>query len=168
MTKPQFRELSQLGFYQNKENLILVGSTGLGKTHLAIALGKKLCTESVGVQFHSMNLFFEEFLAERASGKYLSFLKKMKQVPVLILDDFGLRNYTHEEASTLLDLLEERYLKGSIILTSQVEPRGWMKLFEDEVIGEAIIDRLTKPSKQIILKGASYRDKAKPKHTLIN
>ena len=159
LNKTQFRDIAMLGFYQNKESLLIVGSTGTGKTHLAISLGKKLCSENIGVQFFSMNLLFEECQAEKAAGRYLNLIRRLKQVAVLILDDFGLRNYTHDEANTLLDLLEERYQKGSVIVTSQVDPKGWGKLFEDPVIAEAITDRLKKPSRQITLKGESYRDK---------
>ena len=62
-----------------------------------------------------------------------------------------------------MDLLEERYQKGSVIVTSQVDPKGWKKLFEDPVIGDAIVDRLTKPSKTVAFSGPSYRNKLKPK-----
>ncbi len=166
ITRAKFKECTSLQFYQNKESLLLIGSTGAGKTHLAIALGKKLCSESVSVQFFSVNLLFEEASAEKIAGRYLQFIKRLKQVAVLILDDFGLRNYTHDEANILLDVLEERYLKGSTILTSQVEPQGWIKLFEDPVIADAIVDRLTKPAKKVILKGQSYRDQVRPKKKL--
>jgi DNA replication protein DnaC len=166
VTRAKFKECTSLQFYQNKESLLLTGSTGAGKTHLAIALGKKLCSEGVSVQFCSVNLLFEEAAAEKVAGRYLHFIKKLRQVAVLILDDFGLRNYTHDEASILLDVLEERYLKGSTILTSQVEPQGWSKLFEDPVIADAIVDRLTKPAKKVILKGPSYRDQVRPKKKL--
>jgi DNA replication protein DnaC len=163
LTKPKFKEIASLQFYQNKESMLITGSTGTGKTHLAIALGKKLCGEGVSVQFYSVNLLFEAASAEKLAGRYLQFVKKLKQVAVLILDDFGLRNYTHDEATILLDVLEERYLKGSIILTSQVEPQGWGKLFEDPVIADAIVDRLTKPTKTVPLKGPSFRDQPRIK-----
>jgi len=90
-------------------------------------------------------------------------VQRLKQIPVLILDDFGLRSYTHDEANVLIDILEERYRKGVVIITSQVDPQGWPKLFEDPVIADAIIDRLTNPSRQVVLKGGSYREKLKPK-----
>ncbi len=72
---------------------------------------------------------------------------------VLILDDLGLRNYTHEKATSMVDILEERYQKGPMIVTSQVEPQGWLKLFEDPVIAEAIVDRLVHPCQKTTLKG---------------
>ena len=159
ITKAKLHELSLGSFYHNNENLIILGKTGEGKTHLAIALGRRLCHENIKAAFFSLNLLFEEILSERASGRYLSFIKKMNKVDVLILDDLGLRSYTHEEATTLTDILEERYQKGSVIVTSQVDPRGWTKLFEDPVIAEAITDRLSHPSQKITLKGGSYREK---------
>jgi DNA replication protein DnaC len=163
ISKAKLKELAQLGFFQSKENLILIGPTGTGKTHLAISLGRRLCQEGMRTQFFSMNLFFEEVLAEKLAGKYLSFIRKLNRTPVLIWDDFGLRNYTHEEANLLIDIVEERYLKGSIIITSQVDPKGWSKLFEDPVIVEALLNRLLHPSKQIVLTGGSYREQLNKK-----
>jgi DNA replication protein DnaC len=163
LSKPQFKEIVSLAFHQNRESLLIVGQTGTGKTHLAIALGKRFCRDGIGVGFYSVNLFMEECQAERIAGRYLNFIRRIKQIPVLILDDFGLRTYTHDEANVLIDLLEERYRKGSVIVTSQVDPKGWSKLFEDPVIADAIVDRLTKPSRHVILKGGSYREKLKQK-----
>ena len=163
LTKAQFKDCTSLRFYENRENLLIMGSTGTGKTHLAIALGKKFCVENIRVQFYSVNFLFEEALGEKLSGRYLQFIKRIRTASVLILDDFGLRSYTHEEAQVLIDILEERYLKGSTVVTSQVDIHGWDKLFADPVISEAIIDRLSQPSQKVILKGKSYREKAKPK-----
>lgn len=161
INKTKMKQLSLLGFHKNMENLIILGRTGEGKTHLAMSLGKRLCAEGITTQFYSVNLFFEEVNAAKASGKYLNLIKKLSRTPVIILDDFGLRAYTHEEATILMDILEDRYRKGTVMVTSQVDPRGWSKLFEDPVIAEAINDRLTKPSMTIKLKGGSYRDKLK-------
>lgn len=159
ITKQKLKDLSQLGFFHSKEHLLLIGKTGEGKTHLAISLGRKLCQESLSVHFLPVNLLFEEVLAARASGKYLGYLKKLRQTQVLILDDFALRGYSHDEASVLVDILEDRSKKGPVIVTSQVEPEGWFKLFEDPVIAEAIVDRLKFPAQKITLKGGSYREK---------
>jgi DNA replication protein DnaC len=141
ISKAKLRELGSLAFYQSKENLLILGKTGEGKTHLAIAL------------------LFEEVIAARTSGKYLPYIRRLTSAKVLIFDDFGLRNYTHEEANVLVDILEDRHQKGPVIVTSQVDPLGWTKLFEDPVIAEAITDRLLNPSQRILLKGGSYREK---------
>jgi DNA replication protein DnaC len=159
LSKAELRDLSLLSFYHNRQNLILVGKTGAGKTHTAIAIGRRLCQENIMTRFLPVNFFFEEILAAKVSGKYLNYMKDLRKTDVIVLDDFGLRNYTHEEASALLDVLEDRYTKGSVIVTSQVEPEGWLKLFEDPVIADSITDRLKNPSRKILLKGDSYREK---------
>lgn len=161
LSKQRLKELACYGFYHNKENLLLYGKTGEGKTHLAMALGKRLCQAGIPTYFFSMNLLFEEVASERAAGRYLDFIRKAAKAGVIILDDFGLRNYTHDEAIILLDILEARYQKGSVIVTSQVGAKGWDRLFEDSVIKEAIINRLTFPSQTITLAGGSYRQKLK-------
>ncbi len=159
ITKPKLVELAKGSFCHNKENLIILGKTGEGKTHLAQAIGRRLCQEGIRVSFTSVNILFEEIACQKIAGRYLVHIRSLNRSPVLILDDFGIRAYTHDEASILMDILEERYRNIPVIITSQVDPRGWLKLFEDSVIAEAIVDRLVNPSQKIILKGGSYREK---------
>lgn len=159
ITKLKLRELAALSFLSSKENLLICGRTGEGKTHLAIALGHRLCSENISTLFFPVNFLFEEILAAKSSGKYLNYIRRLTQAKVIILDDFGLRNYTHEEANVLVDLLEDRNQKGSVIVTSQVDPKGWSKLFEDPIIAEAIVNRLEHPGQRINLKGGGYREK---------
>jgi DNA replication protein DnaC len=159
LPKAKIKELSQLSFFHNLENLLILGKTGAGKTHLAIALGRRLCQEGHSTVFVPANFLFEEIQAAKAAGRYLNYVKGLCKAKTLILDDLGLRNYTHEEATSLIDILEERYQKAPLIVTSQVEPQGWLKLFEDPVIAEAIVDRLIHPCQKITLKGEkSYRE----------
>jgi DNA replication protein DnaC len=155
----KLKELRAHSFLINQQNLLLLGSTGEGKTHLAIALGRSLCLEAHSVAFLPVNLLFEEVTALRAAGKLLGHLQRLNSTKIIILDDFGLRNYTHDEATILVELLEARTKKGPVIVTSQVDPKGWLKLFEDPVIAEAIVDRLINPSQKIHLKGGSYRER---------
>lgn len=157
ISKAQFKELTLLNFFHNREHLILVGGTGSGKTHLAISLGHRLCHQGVSTYFASVNLLLEEVSAQKAAGKYLNFIKVLAKTSVLILDDFGLRSFQHDEAMVLMDILEERYRKGGLIITSQVKPEGWISLFEDKVTAEAIVDRISNPSLQLPIKGPSYR-----------
>jgi DNA replication protein DnaC len=101
-----------------------------------------------------------------ANATALSFLRRLGQVPLLILDDFGLRTYTHQEANQLYQIFEDRYQKVSTIITTQTRPQGWKDLFEDPVIAESIIDRILPCSHQIEFKPTeSYRGNHKPKKT---
>jgi DNA replication protein DnaC len=161
--KAKLKELGTLSFISSKENLLLLGKTGEGKSHLAVAIGRRLCAENVKTIFVPVNHLFEEIAAAKAAGKYLSLIRQFNKAKVLILDDFGLRSYTHNEATALVDLLEDRYQRGVVIVTSQVDHRGWLKLFEDPVVAEAIVDRLVHPSQRIVLKGGSYRERLAPK-----
>ena len=157
LSRAKFKELALLSFYHNKQNLLLVGKTGEGKTHLAAALGRRLCQEGIQTLFLSVNYLFEEVAASKAAGKYLAYVKHLSKIKVIVLDDFALRSYSHEEATVLVDVLEDRYRRGCTIVTSQVDDIGWKRLFEDPVIAEAIVDRLTLPSQKVILTGGSYR-----------
>jgi DNA replication protein DnaC len=159
LTKAQLRELAQLDFFHRQENLRVFGKTGEGKTYLGIAIGRRLCQQGFQTIFMPVNALFEEVGAAKAAGKYLGFVRHLARAKALMLDDFGLRGYSHDEGTVLLDLLEERYRKGSVIVTSQVDSKAWAKLFEDPVIGEAIVDRLLHPSKEIVLTGGSYRER---------
>ena len=159
LTKAKLRELSSMSFVQSNENMLILGRTGEGKTHLAVGLGRRLCAENISTFFVPVNFLFEEVHAAKVAGKYLQYVRRLSQVRVLILDDFGLRNYTHDEANVLVDILEDRHKKGSVIVTSQADPKGWPKLFEDPLIAEAIVSRLEHPSQKLILKGGNYREK---------
>lgn len=162
--RAKLADLAALSFFHNQENLVLLGKTGVGKTHLAIALGKRLCHEGHATLFLPVNFLFEEIQAAKAAGRYLPYVRSLIKAKVLIIDDLGLRTYTHEEATALMDILEERYQKAPLIVTSQVDPQGWLKLFEDPVIAEAIVDRLIHPCQKITLKGdRSYREQLKEK-----
>lgn len=95
LTKAKLRELATLSFVQANENLLILGRTGEGKTHLSVAIGRRLCAENISTLFLPVNFLFEEVMAARAAGKYLGFVKRLTSTRVIILDDFGLRNYTH-------------------------------------------------------------------------
>ena len=163
INKPQLKRLASLNFIDQSHNIILFGPTGVGKSFLAQAIGYKACQMGIDTLFFPLNKFFLELEAAEASDKTLFFFKKLRRIKVLILDDFGLRNYSHKEASSLLDVLEERYQHGSTIITSQVKPLGWKSLFKDHVIAESITDRLINCAHIFELTGDSFRKNHKPK-----
>lgn len=157
------KKFQSLDFLYRHENLIFSGGTGAGKSYLAQAIGHLCCHDGYDTIFLPINKMFKEIEAAEASGEYLKYIAKLKKARLLIFDDFGLRNYSHQEATILYDILEEKYQKGSIIITTQVHPEGWKTLFEDEVIAEAIVDRARSCAHEIKVKGDSYRKNHEPK-----
>ena len=132
----------------------------MGKSFLAQAIGHEACTVGVEVFFISANRLFKELEVAENQGTYLTYInKRRKRVELLIIDDFGLRNYSHQEANVLYEILEDRYKHGSLTMTFQVRPQGWKGLFEDQVIADALLDRLVACAHTVEVKGASYRGK---------
>ena len=157
ITKSLIQQFKTLFFIDGFQNLFFIGGTGAGKSFLAQAIGHECCASGHETLFIPVNRLFKEIDMAEAQGNYLSYLSRLSKVRLLILDDFGLRNYTHKEATIFYELLEDRYRKGSVIITSQVKPQGWETLFEDKVIAEAILDRLMASSQTIDVKGESFR-----------
>lgn len=166
ISKAMIKRLATLFFIGQGENIIFTGGTGAGKSYLAQALGQKSCLNGHESLYFPVNKLFKQVQEAEVAGTYLKLLERIKKAKLVVLDDFGLRNYSHSEASVLYDLLEDRYKKGSIVITSQVKPAGWRHLFEDEVIAEAITDRLTSCSHIIDVKGPSYRKNHNPKEKI--
>lgn len=166
VSKVMIKELQTLNFLKGFENIIFVGGTGVGKTFLAQALGHATCMSGKESKFIHINYLFEQYKSAERSGHVLIFLKKMSSYQVLILDDIGLRKFTHEEAILLYQIIDDRYQKGSTIITTQIKPPGLRDLFDDQVMAEAIIDRLTSNAHVIELKngaGGNYRKNHVPK-----
>jgi DNA replication protein DnaC len=155
--KSLIEQFKTLFFLEGYQNLFFTGGTGAGKSFLAQAIGHESCARGHETLFISVSKLFKEIDMAEAQGNYLSYVGRLSKVRLLILDDFGLRNYSHKEATIFYEILEDRYRKGSVILTSQVRPQGWGSLFEDKVIAEAILDRLSASSQAIDVKGPSFR-----------
>lgn len=167
INKSMVAQFKTLQFIGNNENLIFVGGTGAGKSFLAQAIGMAACSAGIDTFFISANRLFSEIELAEAQGNFLSYMNRLSQrVKLLIIDDLGLRNYSHKEANILYEILEDRYRKGPVIITSQVKPQGWKTLIEDKVIFEAILDRLTACAHIVEVKGESYRSNHKSKNEM--
>jgi DNA replication protein DnaC len=112
ITKSKVQQLKSLSFIDNNENLLFIGGTGAGKSFLAQAIGHAACAAGVETFFISANRLFKEIEMAEAQGSYINYMNRLKsRVKLLIIDDLGLRNYTHKEANILYEVLEDRYRK---------------------------------------------------------
>lgn len=162
------RELAGLTFVDRAENVVLLGPPGVGKTHLAIALGVKAIEAGHRVMFLSL----ESLLTRLTKAKWENRLERQLQLflypKVLILDEMGYLPMNREEASLFFRLLCRRYERASIIVTSNKSFVDWGEIFNDQVLATAILDRLLHHSTTINIKGESYRLKEKRKAGMLS
>lgn len=156
LLKTQLKELKKLTFMKSHQNLLLLGPTGVGKTFVATAIGHQACVEGHTVLFEGMNCLIETIKLHRMAGTVLRLRKKLIEVDLLIIDDLGIKPLEGEMVQDLYDLLEERYLKKSTIITSQLTVSNWKEVITDPVVFEAIVDRVAHGYK-IEITGDSYR-----------
>jgi DNA replication protein DnaC len=157
------RELAGLGFVERTENVILLGPPGVGKTHLAIALGMKACEAGYSVFFLTLESLMTRLVRARHENRLDRALQQLVYPKVLILDEVGYLPLSREEASLFFRLLTRRYEKASLILTSNKSFIDWGEIFHDQVLATAILDRLLHHATTLNIKGESYRLKEKRK-----
>lgn len=163
LTKQQLALLIEGRYLQQGENLLITGATGCGKSYLACALGHQACIQGYKTTYLNMNRLIEKVTLSKLDGSYIKLLNHLEKQTLIILDDFGLQPLTQEIRLTLLQLLEDRYGKKSIIITSQLPVAKWYEYINDPTLADAILDRLTANAQRIELKGESLRrKKSKP------
>jgi len=150
-------------FVTRKEHVILYGPPGVGKTHLAQALGNRACRIGHSTLFVKATKLFRSLNTARADGTWEKALKKIIAPDCLIIDDFGLSALTMTQAEELYEIIAERHQRGSIIMTSNRPPGDWLTLFPDQVMANSAMDRLAHQAHHIAMKGDSYRKKSRPK-----
>lgn len=159
ITKDILTRLSDGTFIEKSENLLITGATGCGKSYLACAMGRQACLLGHRTLYYSMNRFIEALAAARLDGTYIRWLNMIAKNPLLILDDFGLQPLNQDMRLTLLQILEDRFAKGSTIITSQLPVNKWYEYINEPTIADAICDRLSANAHKIELKGESLRKK---------
>lgn len=157
------RELSELSFLQKAENVLFLGPPGVGKTHLAIALGIKVCSARKRVLFSAANDLLEQLTASVIDGSINSKLDTLSRLELLIVDELGYMPMDRKKANLFFQLISRRYERGSIVLTTNKAFDEWGEVFSDDVIASAILDRLLHYSHIIAINGPSYRIKDKMK-----
>jgi DNA replication protein DnaC len=165
--KKVIRELSTQAFVDRAENVIILGPTGVGKTHLAIALGVKAVEVGHKVLFLTLESMITRLTRARMENRSDRQLQQFVYPKVLIIDEMGYLPMNREEAGMLFRLLNRRYEKASLIITSNKSFVDWGELFNDQILATAILDRLLHHCTTINIKGESYRLKEKRKAGLL-
>lgn len=161
LDKNNLLRLADLNFIENKENVIITGKTGVGKSFLASALGHKACLYGYKVMYFNTGKLFSRLKMSGADNSYLKEIRKIEQQDLIILDDFGLQPIDGPSRLYLLEILEDRHGISSTIITSQLPVANWHEIIEDATIADAILDRVVHSSHRIELNGESLRKKIK-------
>ena len=151
--------LAECDFIDKNGNILITGSTGVGKSYIATAIGYQACIEGYKVIYYNTTKLFSKLKMAKADGSYLKELSKIERQDLLILDDFGLQPLDNQNRIALLEIIEDRNNKGSVIVTSQVPVQSWYDTIGEKTIADAILDRLIHGSNRIDLKGESMRIK---------
>ena len=157
LDKALFAKLAAGDWIGQKQNLLIIGKTGLGKSWLACALGHKACRDDRSVLYHRMPRLFDALALARGDGRHARVLKTIARTELLILDDFGLANLTADQGRDLLEIVDDRQGRGSTIVTSQVEVKHWHEMIANPTVADAILDRLVHNAHRLNLVGDSLR-----------
>lgn len=165
LSKSRWQQLLSLTWFKQHQHLLLIGPTGIGKSYLACALAKAVIDHKHAVRYLRLPRLGEEIAALQAQGRTGHWLQTLSRIPLLILDDFGLVPMPATQQPLLLELLEDRHQRGSVIVTSQLPIKLWHGQFHDPTLADAILDRLVHNAEHIELSGESLRRKTTPNHT---
>jgi DNA replication protein DnaC len=152
-----FQKLVTCEWLRDHHHLVVIGPTGIGKSWLACALGHKACREGFSVLYKRASRLFGDLAQARGEGRLPRLLASLERVRLLIIDDWGPEPLNAEQRRDLLEIVDDRYDRGSLLITSQVPVSRWHEVIADPTLGDAILDRIVHRAHRIELKGPSMR-----------
>jgi DNA replication protein DnaC len=155
----RLKGLLSLEFIDRKENVIMTGPVGVGKTFIANALAHAACRRNKSAIMFKAARMFKELYAARADNSLDRQLNKLISPELLVIDDFGLTRLTPEQAHDFYEIMSERYERNSTIITSNRHVDEWTELFDDAILANSALDRLAHNAHQLVIVGESYRRK---------
>lgn len=161
LSKTQLSELADCSFVRRAENVLITGLTGCGKSYLACAIGRQACYLGLRTEYINMNKFIERIALAKMEGSFLKVISHLEKNDLIILDDFGLQPLDANSRLALLQILEERYERKSMIIISQLPVSKWYDYIAEPTLADAIMDRLVSNAVHLELKGESMRRKKK-------
>jgi len=157
LDKNLFERLTSLNFISQRENIIITGASGVGKSYLAQALGNQACQMCLKTSYVNTARLFAKLKLCKLDGSYIKELQKLQKNKLLILDDFGLQSFDNHAREALMDIIEDRYDQSATIVVSQIPVGKWYDVIGEGTIADAILDRLINSSHRIELNGESLR-----------
>lgn len=157
LDRNMFERLATLNFIKAKENIIITGASGVGKSYIAQALGHQSCMMEYKTMYQNTARLFKKLKLCKVDGTYLKELHKILKVDLLILDDFGLQSFDNHAREALMDIIDDRHGKSSTIIASQIPVSSWYDIIGENTIADAILDRIVNSSHRIKLEGESLR-----------
>lgn len=157
--KNQMKRFAECSFIDKHENILITGSTGIGKSYIASALGHQACGLGYRVLYHNTAKLFGKLKMAKADGSYIKEIAKIERQNLLILDDFGIQPFDAPSRAALMEIIEDRHGKTSIIITSQVPISKWHEVIGEKTVADAILDRIIHQAHRLELKGESLRKK---------
>lgn len=166
--KNQIMRFADCSFIDKAESILITGSTGIGKSYLASALGYHACSMGYKAAYYNVPKLFTKLKMSKADGSYLKEVARIERQHLLILDDFGIQPFDTQSRVALMELIEDRHGKGALIITSQVPVNKWYDVIGEQTIADAILDRIVHNAHRLELKGESMRKKRTTENELIN
>lgn len=157
LNKMQVLELARCEWIERKQNVIALGPSGTGKTHIALALGLTACQKGLPVSFVTAAALVHQLMEARDEKRLLQLQRKMAKVKLLIIDELGFVPLSKTGAELLFELISQRYERGSTLITSNLPFEEWTETFGSEQLTGALLDRLTHHVNILEMNGESYR-----------